>query len=172
MICDSTVYDFCYSKHKHCHEVAPYLKDLVIQIDNQNYTIPPSGYLLDHMSGTRCGIAISSIDYNLYILGDTFMRNFYTSFDFSTLQVQLASTANPPSIKDGMDVYVIMGITFLSVSAVGVVAGVVVCIYKRKCCCSQPESSEQIVYQHSSNEQQTLLLTTQGQQIKQNDKVF
>lgn len=85
MICDSTVYDFCYSKHKHCHEVAPYLKDLVIQIDNQNYTIPPSGYLLDHMSGTRCGIAISSIDYNLYILGDTFMRNFYTSFDFSTL---------------------------------------------------------------------------------------
>lgn len=45
---------------------------------------------------TTCLIAVSYMDDNM-ILGDTFMRNYVTSFDYKNLQVGLALNSYAPS---------------------------------------------------------------------------
>eukprot|EP00352_Strombidinopsis_acuminata_P001413 CAMPEP_0176348756 /NCGR_PEP_ID=MMETSP0126-20121128/8127_1 /TAXON_ID=141414 ORGANISM="Strombidinopsis acuminatum, Strain SPMC142" /NCGR_SAMPLE_ID=MMETSP0126 /ASSEMBLY_ACC=CAM_ASM_000229 /LENGTH=77 /DNA_ID=CAMNT_0017697753 /DNA_START=1063 /DNA_END=1296 /DNA_ORIENTATION=+ len=49
--------------------------------------------------GNECIFAVSSIPDrdNLYILGDTFIRNYYSIFNYSKLQVGLAVSADAPS---------------------------------------------------------------------------
>ena len=62
-------------------------------------TLPPSAYLTQlsyRNRNTTCLIAVSYVD-NGMILGDTFMRNYVTSFDYKNLQVSLALNPNAPS---------------------------------------------------------------------------
>jgi hypothetical protein len=49
-----------------------------------DYEIPPEGYVISDSLSAKCVIPVSYIsDKNkLMILGETFMRNFYASFDF------------------------------------------------------------------------------------------
>lgn len=50
-----------------------------------SYTIPPAGYLLDNYGTHACVIGLSYISdsNNMYILGDPFIRSFFTSFDYT-----------------------------------------------------------------------------------------
>jgi len=61
-----------------------------------SYTIPPQAYLIDNYATHRCavGIAYISDSYNMYVLGEVFMRSFYTALDFGTNQVILAVSSN------------------------------------------------------------------------------
>jgi hypothetical protein len=61
-------------------------------------TIPPLGYLLDNAIGYRCLIAITSSgsETTPYIFGDTFIRNYYTTFDYKKKTVSFAVSANAP----------------------------------------------------------------------------
>ncbi len=63
------------------------------------YTIPPAGYLLENYNSHACVIAVSYIadSNNMYILGDIFIRNFYTAFDYQENKVVIAVSANAPS---------------------------------------------------------------------------
>lgn len=74
--------------------------DLIIQLGNNKYTIPAEGYTFEGgVFGDKCIIAVSSIPdrNNMYILGDTFIRNYYAVFNYSELQVGLAVSATAPS---------------------------------------------------------------------------
>lgn len=64
-----------------------------------SYIIPPAGYLLDNYGPHACTVAVSYISdsYNMYILGDPFIRSFYTAFDYETNQVMLAVNVNAPN---------------------------------------------------------------------------
>ena len=76
----------CTSKNM-CYTYESELLDLVIQIDGINYSVPPSGYLLDvsNNNNASCILMVSALadSYGLVLLGDTFIRNFYTVFNYS-----------------------------------------------------------------------------------------
>jgi hypothetical protein len=61
-------------------------------------TIPPTGYLLDNSLGYRCLVAVASSGSETapYIFGDTFIRNYYTTFDYKKKTVSFAVSANAP----------------------------------------------------------------------------
>jgi Eukaryotic aspartyl protease len=75
---------YCVSVYKPCDKFVEKLDDIIIYIDNFSYSIPPSGYLMDGLSGIKCSILVSSIQNKegIYVLGDTFIRNFYSSFNY------------------------------------------------------------------------------------------
>ena len=59
------------------------MQPLSFQLDYTTFTIPPEGYVFDE--DDSCIVAVSSIadSQSLYILGDTFLRNFVVTFDYS-----------------------------------------------------------------------------------------
>ena len=75
---------YCVSVYKPCGKFVDDLQDIVIKIDSTSYSIPPSGYLMDNLNGIKCSILVSSIkdSEGIYVLGDTFIRNFYSSFNY------------------------------------------------------------------------------------------
>jgi hypothetical protein len=74
---------YCYSNLP-CSNFSSELKSLKIRINNNNYVIPPAGYLIEDTFGHKCVIAVSYISdaHEEYILGFPFMRSFYTIFDY------------------------------------------------------------------------------------------
>jgi cathepsin D len=63
------------------------LPDITFTIDNQDYTLTYNDYVLKvtEMGITECMLAIMGSafppSFNYFILGDTFMRKYYTFFD-------------------------------------------------------------------------------------------
>ena len=82
-----------------CTTLAQNLGDVQINLGQYKLTIPPEGYLLNNTLDYECFVAISSSGSNQqpYILGDTFIRNFYSSFDYKHKKVSLAVSANAPA---------------------------------------------------------------------------
>ena len=83
--CNMEKYDFCVSKYHRCDELYDKLDNFTVVLDNVWYSIPPEGYTLEDVkNGIKCMIAISHVPDSklLVLLGDTFSRNFYTSFDY------------------------------------------------------------------------------------------
>mmetsp|Transcript_32628 Transcript_32628/g.23569 ORF Transcript_32628/g.23569 Transcript_32628/m.23569 type:complete len:114 (-) Transcript_32628:254-595(-) len=63
------------------------------------YTIPVAGYTLNGKAyNTGCIFAVSPIpdSANMYILGDAFLRNFYSVYDFKTKHVIMAVSSGAP----------------------------------------------------------------------------
>jgi len=91
----SDKYDFCVSKYHHCDDINPKLANFTILLDNVWYTIPPKGYTLPNEQGFQCMVAISHIpdSEEIILLGDTFFRNFYTSFDYEKDVVSMGVNA-------------------------------------------------------------------------------
>ena len=77
------------------------MPDLTITLNYNEYTIPPQGYVLSGMVddfGYGCVIAITPISdsQGMYILGDTFLRNFITSFDYKKNTISFAVNPKAP----------------------------------------------------------------------------
>jgi len=68
------------------------LEDLSFTIDDTLYTIPPIGYLTQGMGDGGCYAMVSYLpdSQDMYILGDTFIRNFYPIFNYDNFTVTLA----------------------------------------------------------------------------------
>lgn len=92
---------------------------------------------MDGLLGYSCVLAISDSGSNVqpYVLGDTFMRNFYVTFDFKGKQVDFAVSSNAPS---GVSLYYklsgweIFGIVAGCIAFVVVVGLIVRCIIKKR----------------------------------------
>ena len=99
-ICTSIFYDYCYSNTAPCDTYWPMMKNMTIVLDNNEYTIPPAGYTLSNgdLDGHACSVAVSySADsMGLYILGDTFLRNFVSTYDYKANEIRLAVNVNAP----------------------------------------------------------------------------
>ena len=70
------------------------MKDFTFQLYYTTFTIPPAGYTFD-LEG-NCVIAVSylSDSSNLCILGDTFLRNFVSTFDYKDYGIRLGININ------------------------------------------------------------------------------
>jgi hypothetical protein len=98
------------------------LPDLAFVINGKAYYVPPSVYVL---SDGSCGFSSADLSKTgiSWILGDSFMRNFYTVFDLDNAQVGFAKLkgnsssriADPPHKK--LSVLAIIGISLGSVIA-------------------------------------------------------
>lgn len=86
-----------------CDKVASYFKDFDFIINrNVQITMSPYAYLQETQG--YCYVAIqgmpSSVSgMNMYLLGDTFLRHFYTVFDYENNYIKLA--LNSQYVKDG-----------------------------------------------------------------------
>jgi hypothetical protein len=72
---------------------APDLPDVELMINGKSYSLSPAEYIIN--DGSICLLAIMSIDIPapngpLWILGDVFMRKYYTVFDVRNQQVGFA----------------------------------------------------------------------------------
>ena len=65
--------------------------DLVVNINGKAYSIPASKYIIN--GGSACILGITGMDvpnHPLWILGDVFMRQYYTVFDYEKQQIGIA----------------------------------------------------------------------------------
>lgn len=78
---------YCYSENESCAWFESRLSSLQIALDQSTYTVPAYAYLAAGFNGHKCALTISYIDSFLndrYILGDTFIKNYYMTFDYSS----------------------------------------------------------------------------------------
>lgn len=132
--------DYCESTLNQCSYYDGKAPDIILQLGRRQYTIPVAGYTIPAgVFGSKCIFAVSSIpnSQNMYILGDTFIRNFYSVFDYQRNQIGLAVSASAPegvSISDfhltGWEIAAIVLLCILFL--VCVILCVLKCIKKRK----------------------------------------
>ena len=79
--CDAAIN--CYAPSSACSSIIPYLSDLVIQLGDFEFTIPPAAYTLDQTGSTvRCHIMIAkNTDSDQVSLGIPFLTQFDTEFN-------------------------------------------------------------------------------------------
>ena len=75
------------------------LSDIVITIDDTQYPIPPSGYMMD--ADDMCQILVNAGPFvkDYWVLGATFIRNYYATFNYTGFTVTFAPTAFPQVIQ-------------------------------------------------------------------------
>jgi len=122
------------------------LSYIVITIDDTQYPIPPSGYMEN--ADDRCYILIGEGNTDFWVLGDTFIRNYYASFNYTGFTVALAPTAFPQVIQPFVPTPTptptpsqtttlsTTAIVFISAGSVlfAIMIGVLVTFIMKKCC--------------------------------------
>ena len=107
----------CSNVFHSCKFFAKILDDLVFQLDGVDYTIPPSGYLLQSLSGLGCSVLVNTIEdeMGIMILGGPFFRTFYISFHYSANTISIAPSATAPRLRDQMSAWTLLGLLVGSV---------------------------------------------------------
>jgi hypothetical protein len=76
--------------------VSPPIPPLKIQFeDDWEFSVPPEDYMIDYVEPglngepdqNFCILGVNGVNFNFYILGDSFLRSYLTVYDFETLQV-------------------------------------------------------------------------------------
>ena len=115
---------------------------MTIELNNNEYTIAPAGYMVSNDLGDhKCSIAVSynSDSSGLYILGDTFLRNYVSTFDYKKGEVRMAVNVNAPtgtSIVYHMGGWEIFGIFMLCVFGILLIG---FCAFKVYKCATAPK---------------------------------
>jgi hypothetical protein len=144
--CNSAFYDYCFSDTNTCDVYWPNMQNLTIFLNYNEYVITPQGYTLSNgdLDGHKCAVAVSySADsQGLYILGDTFLRNFVSTYDYKKKAVRLAVNVNAPVGTSAIAHDNPMELIFI---AAGGIIGLIVlyCIIKN-CCCKKKKSKSSV----------------------------
>ena len=130
--CDSQIY--CFSNQYTCDELTPKMSDLKITLQENHYTIPPEGYTFKrgNIFQRKCTVAVSYTDSSggVYILGDTFLRNFVTEFDYSNGEMRLTINKFAPDgvkVEYKMSGWKIFGIIVACILAVAFLVWIIFC---------------------------------------------
>jgi hypothetical protein len=120
MQCDTEI--FCFTNEYTCDYLSGVLEPLSFVLDDETYTIPASGYLVKDYSDFECTAMVSYLPdaNNMYILGDTFIRNYYTIFNYEDFTVTLATYVDSSAIETksgglsaGAITGIVLGVVFL-----------------------------------------------------------
>jgi hypothetical protein len=128
--------EYCYSDTKPCSTFVDQLHPLEIHIGQVMMTIPPSGYLLDNVLA-MCLLAVgtSGSDTQPFIFGDTFIRNYYTTFDYKKKIVSFAVSSNAPEgvkVERDFTGWVIFGIILSVIAGVIILGAILIKIIQCK----------------------------------------
>ena len=92
---------YCYSQEHYCDRYQDDLEDLTLTLQGKNFTLRSYQYLVsgDGHVAPKCLVAVSYLsDYEgLYILGDTFLRSYVSTFNYTSEQVLLGASATAPT---------------------------------------------------------------------------
>jgi hypothetical protein len=136
--CSSLLYDYCFTEANTCDAYWSKMEPLTLVLDANEYVIMPQGYTLSNgdLDGHLCAIAVSysSDIMGIYILGDTFLRNFVSSYDYKRKTLGLAVNINAPA---GTQAIAHMGTFSIVWIVIGVIAFLLVSfwgfsMYKKK----------------------------------------
>lgn len=97
------------------------MNSLSITLDSTEYTVPSYAYLSEGFNDHKCAVAVSYVGFlsDRYVLGDAFITNYYTTFDYANNTIGLAQNSKGPvSYQEGLTWWGIMLI---------ILAGLVVC---------------------------------------------
>ena len=91
----------CYMDVLSCNSYYSKMPDLTVTLNGNSFTIPPEGYVLSGMSlefGVGCVVAVVPISdsIGLWILGDTFLRNYATVFNYANNTISFAVNIQAP----------------------------------------------------------------------------
>jgi hypothetical protein len=88
---------WCANKNQACSNFYN-ASNLTVQIDQWVYPIPPAGYLMDNLNGYSCVMMVAASGFPLYILGDTFLRNYFVAFNYTApYSLSLAPSVYSPA---------------------------------------------------------------------------
>lgn len=112
----------------------------MIQLQENYYTLPPEAYTFtssSQFSFRKCTVAISYSDDSsgIYILGDTFMRNFVTTFDFKNEEMRMAINVEAPAgvkVEYKMSGWKIFLIIVGCLIGLGLIIWITICLCKRR----------------------------------------
>ncbi|OMJ69675.1 hypothetical protein SteCoe_32528 [Stentor coeruleus] len=118
--------------------------DIIFSLDSTNYTLQQSSYVLNQSN--KCYILISESPSTYWLLGQLFVRNYYTIWNFGNNSIGIANlktskkqhNSKSDKISEG---WIIAISVILSVLALGGVAGTYYIIHKRKKAKRQPSES-------------------------------
>jgi len=89
-----------YPKRIECEEIEK-LPNMVFNIGNDEYVLEPKDFILkfEEEDGAECVLAVSSMGDNenlqdTWILGDIFLKKYYSIYDMDNLQVGFAQAKN------------------------------------------------------------------------------
>lgn len=86
------------------------LPDLSFTLEGTEFPLSPKQYILKEEG--YCVVLIYPLDFSVYILGDVFMRAYYTVFDAEHSRIGLANSVNNPPPLQGWRVLVIVTCVF------------------------------------------------------------
>ena len=137
---DCTTNVYCFSNSYTCDELTPYMEPLMIQLENNYYTLPPEAYTFsaaDTRYQNLCTVAVTYTDSSsgIYILGDTFMRNFVTTFDYDNYQIEMTKNIYAPdgvSVEWKLSGWMIFGIVVGGLVFIALVTWLILCCCKRQ----------------------------------------
>jgi hypothetical protein len=115
------------------------MESIMIQLGENYYTLPPEAYTFSgqsRFSSVQCtvGISYSEDSSGIYILGDTFLRNFVTTFDFGRNEMRLTINKYAPSgvkIDYKMSGWKIFLIIIGCLAAVALLVWIACCLCKK-----------------------------------------
>ena len=129
---------YCYTKLNTCDVYTPKMSSLKIKLQENYYTLPPAAYTYSTTDSFGLHMCTVGISYSggsaSYRLGDTFLRNFVTTFDFENRKIRLAINKNAPSgitIEYKMSGWKIFLIIVGCLAAVALLICLIVCLCKR-----------------------------------------
>ena len=128
---------YCKSTKHTCDQYTPLFHDITIALENTYYTITPEGYTFsgDNIKKYKCTVAISYSDdhQGLFILGDTFLRNFVSTFSYKNNTIVLGVNVNAP---DGTQIDWRVSMTMIVLLFLSGVLFVTACFALYQFCCN------------------------------------